>query len=236
MIAWLTPDLTHPVANGNAMSKVSSAKSVFTTSPISRRNFTRQRRALSRRERQALGKQASLHLHKLTSHLPHCPKKKAKIGIYLDAFGELPTQPIVDWCQRQGYAVFLPVVGSLGHSPLGQQDKRLRFVPMQRKKLITLPTVPHALGMNQVSHRKLLWSTELDMIFCPLVAVDKQGNRMGMGGGYYDTTLAKVHEFGLPKPLKVGWCYDFQLVDSLPHQPWDVPMDAVVMPSGLTTF
>ena len=114
MIAWLTPDLTHPVANGNAMSKVSSTKSVFTTSPLSRRNFTRQRRALSRRERQALGKQASLHLHKLTSHLPHSPKKKAKIGIYLDAFGELPTQPIVDWCQRQGYAVFLPVVGSLG--------------------------------------------------------------------------------------------------------------------------
>ena len=53
------------------------------------------------------------------------------------------------------------------------------------------------------------------MIICPIVAVDKNGNRMGMGGGFHDTTLAKSYQSGAKKPLKVGWCYDFQVVEQL---------------------
>lgn len=192
-----------------------------------RREFTRQRRQLSEGARRNLAQAASLHLTKLQQRLP----ANARIGLYYDGFGELPTQPLLDWCKHLGYFPYLPVVGSLGH-----HDKRLRFVPIYQSKLLNVSTRIHRLGMKQNHHRRLLWATELDVIICPLVAVDLNGNRMGMGGGFYDTTLGKSYRIGASRPLKIGWCYDFQVVEALQRQPWDVPLDGLITPSGLRWF
>ena len=197
-----------------------------------RRHFTRQRRRLLDNKRKQYARMASLHLVKLQQRLP----PNARIGLYYDGFGELPTQPILDWCQRLGYFPYLPVVGSFGRTSNGLEDKRLRFVPIYHAKLLNVPTRIHSLGMKQNHHRRLLWARELDVIICPLVAVDKNGNRMGMGGGFYDTTLAKSYRAGVKKPLKIGWCYDFQVVEQLERQSWDVPLDAIITPSGLRWF
>ncbi|WP_296192570.1 MULTISPECIES: 5-formyltetrahydrofolate cyclo-ligase [unclassified Psychrobacter] len=197
-----------------------------------RRQFTRQRRQLTAGERRQYARMASLHLIKLQQRLP----PHAKIGLYYDGFGELPTQPLLDWIIRSNYQPYLPVVGSLGRTKNGNDDKRLRFVPIYQSKLLNIPTRIHSLGMKQNHHRRLLWAHELDVIICPLVAVDKSGNRMGMGGGFYDTTLGKSHQAGLKKPLKIGWCYDFQVVEQLERQAWDVPLDGLITPSGLRWF
>lgn len=165
-----------------------------------RRLFTRQRRQLSDSARRNLAQAASLHLTKLQQRLP----PHAKIGLYYDGFGELPTQPLLDWCQHLGYFSYLPVVGSFGRDSKGNVDKHLRFVPIYHKKLLNVPSRIHSLGMKQNHHRRLLWARELDVIVCPLVAVDKSGNRMGMGGGFYDTTLSKSYQAGLKKPLKIN--------------------------------
>ncbi len=199
----------------------------MTTTNPPKRQFTRQRRALTAHERQQLARDASLHLIKLQQRLP----SKAKIGVYYDGFGELPTQPLLDWCQRLQYQVYLPVVGSLGNN-----DKRLRFAPIYHDKLINMPTYIHHLGMRQNESRQLLWARELDVIICPLTAVDRNGNRMGMGGGFYDTTLAKSYQSGASRPLKIGWCYDFQVIEELVRQPWDVPLDGLITPSGIRWF
>lgn len=199
----------------------------MTASNPPRRQFTRQRRQLNESTRRQLGKAASLHLAKLQKRLP----VNARIGLYYDGFGELPTQPLLDWCKCLGYLPYLPVVGSLGHD-----DKRLRFVPIYYSKLLNIPTRIHRLGMKQNHHRRLLWARELDVIICPLVAVDLNGNRMGMGGGFYDTTLGKSYQSEAKKPLKIGWCYDFQVVDTLQRQPWDVPLDGLITPNGIRWF
>ena len=209
---------------------VASEESAVSNPP--RRHFTRQRRQLTDSARRNLGQAASLQLVKLQQRLP----KNARIGLYYDGFGELPTQPILDWCQRLGYLPYLPVVGSLGRTRNGNDDKRLRFVPIYQSKLLNIPTRIHSLGMKQNHHRRLLWAAELDVIICPLVAVDLNGNRMGMGGGFYDTTLSKSYQSGAKKPLKIGWCYDFQVVEQLQRQPWDVPLDGLITPSGLRWF
>ncbi|MGM8937745.1 5-formyltetrahydrofolate cyclo-ligase [Psychrobacter glaciei] len=197
-----------------------------------RRHFTRQRRQLTGSARRNMGQAASLHLTKLQQRLP----TNARIGVYYDGFGELPTQPILDWCQRLGYLPYLPVVGSLGRTSNGSDDKHLRFAPTYHSKLLNIPIRIHRLGMKQNHHRRLLWARELDVIICPLVAVDLNGNRMGMGGGFYDTTLGKSYRSGAKKPLKIGWCYDFQVVEKLARQPWDVPLDGLITPSGIRWF
>lgn len=204
--------------------------SEFQTSTVSnlpRRQFTRQRRQLTDGERSQYARMASLHLVKLQQRLA----PRARIGLYYDGFGELPTQPLLAWCQRLGYFPYLPVVGSLGND-----DKRLRFVPVYQSKLLNIPTRIHSLGMKQNHHRRLLWARELDVIICPLVAVDLNGNRMGMGGGFYDTTLGNSYRSGAKRPLKIGWCYDFQVVEQLRRQPWDVPLDGLITPSGIRWF
>ena len=197
-----------------------------------RRHFTRQRRQLTDGERREFAQSASFHLSKLQQRLP----KRAHIGLYYDGFGELPTQPLLSWCQRLGYSPYLPVVGSLSRTSNGNDNKRLRFVPVYHSKLINIPTRIHQLGMKQNHSRALLWASELDVIICPLVAVDEHGNRMGMGGGFYDTTLGKIYRSGAKKPLKIGWCYDFQVVEQLARQPWDVPLDGLITPSGIRWF
>lgn len=214
---------------------IRSKKDVKTADSLSnppRRQFTCQRRKLTDGERRQYARMASLHLTKLQQRLP----PRARIGLYYDGFGELPTQPLLDWCRRLGYLPYLPVVGSLGRADKSNIDKRLRFVPIYHKKLLNVPSRIHSLGMKQNHQRRLLWARELDVIICPLVAVDLSGNRMGMGGGFYDTTLGKSYQAELKKPLKIGWCYDFQVVEQLQRQAWDVPLDGLITPSGMRWF
>ena len=66
-------------------------------------------------------------------------------------------------------------------------------------------------------------------MFIPLVAFDPKCNRIGMGCGYYDKTLAfkKGGEFK-NKTLLVGLAYEFQKIDSIEKNAWDIPMDAII--------
>lgn len=64
-----------------------------------------------------------------------------------------------------------------------------------------------------------------DLAILPAVAFDRQGYRLGYGGGYYDRLLAG--EAFRPR-LVLGICFDLQLVDVLPREPWDRPVHGVV--------
>lgn len=198
----------------------------------SRREINRQRRSLTEQQRRNSASMAFRHLSKLTPRLP----RNAKVAIYLDDFGELPTQPLLKWCQRMGYEAYMPVINTLG-----KDNKHIRFAPIEHTKLINIPTVRHPFGMQETKHRHLLTADKLDLIICPLVAADEQGNRMGMGGGFYDTTMAKSYQYSSSKnhrkhPLRVGWCYEFQVVNKIQTQPWDVPLNALITPKKIRWF
>lgn len=66
---------------------------------------------------------------------------------------------------------------------------------------------------------------EIEMAIIPGVAFDNNHNRLGRGKGYYDRFFAKNTFSTL---YKLGICFDFQIVDSLPVSTWDVPMDDVL--------
>ncbi len=70
--------------------------------------------------------------------------------------------------------------------------------------------------------------TETDLIVVPGVAFDRRGRRLGRGGGHYDRLLADA-AFGATAPtLKIGLLFDFQWVDVVPADEWDVGMDGLV--------
>lgn len=63
---------------------------------------------------------------------------------------------------------------------------------------------------------------EIELIVVPAVAYDKTGNRLGRGKGFYDRLLATT------KATKIGVAYDFQLVETLPAEDHDIPMDFII--------
>lgn len=176
---------------------------------ISRKTFTKQRRALSVRQRRQAAFLASRFLIQLAKRLPPC----AKVAFYLDDFGELPTDVIARFCARLGWQAFLPIT---------KPNQALTFAPVQLP-LSKNAFKRHRLGMLEPMTHTRLPAWQMDAIICPLVAVDRQGVRLGMGGGFYDRTFANC-----PNTLKVAWCYEFQLVDKLPRQSWDQCVDVVI--------
>jgi 5-formyltetrahydrofolate cyclo-ligase len=61
-----------------------------------------------------------------------------------------------------------------------------------------------------------------DLAFVPGIAFDLNCFRIGYGGGYYDRFLGKR------KCFKVGICFDFQIVERIPHEAFDIRMDIVI--------
>lgn len=66
---------------------------------------------------------------------------------------------------------------------------------------------------------------DIELIIVPAVAYDRRGNRLGRGKGFYDRLLASA------KATKIGVGYEFQLVDDIPSEPHDVPVDYVITQS-----
>ena len=62
----------------------------------------------------------------------------------------------------------------------------------------------------------------IDLIIVPGVAFDRKLNRLGRGKGYYDRLLSQL------KSPKIGICFDFQLLESIPVEDWDIKMDMIV--------
>lgn len=73
-----------------------------------------------------------------------------------------------------------------------------------------------------------------DLVLVPLIGIDRRGHRLGQGKGHYDRALPALRELGA-QLIGVGW--GMQLVDEdIPHDPWDVPLDAFASPEGLLEF
>lgn len=72
-------------------------------------------------------------------------------------------------------------------------------------------------------------TSQLDLILLPLVAFDATGQRVGRGSGYYDRTLAFMQDPShTPRPRLIGVAYDFQKVDALTPNPWDVRLHQII--------
>ena len=75
----------------------------------------------------------------------------------------------------------------------------------------------------------LLYASQLDWVLAPLVAFDIRGNRLGMGGGFYDTTLESSHRCTrFKRPRVLGIAHDCQRLEHIESESWDIPLDRIV--------
>jgi 5-formyltetrahydrofolate cyclo-ligase len=148
------------------------------------------------------------------------------IAFYIANDGELDLLPLMKIAWRMKKICYLPIL-----SPPFRQNM-LYFAPYKQGD----PLIPnqYAIPEPKVSPRHWRPGRSLNLVLTPLVAFDARGNRLGMGGGYYDRTFAYLrnHHRWL-RPRLVGVAYDFQQVDQLDSAAWDVPLSAIATPGQL---
>lgn len=80
-----------------------------------------------------------------------------------------------------------------------------------------------------LSQKIIVPAWTLDIAFVPLVAFTPSGDRLGMGGGFYDRAFAYLRRHQhLKKPKLIGLAFECQKVGQLSTQNWDVPLDGVI--------
>ncbi|WP_312317086.1 5-formyltetrahydrofolate cyclo-ligase [Atlantibacter hermannii] len=141
------------------------------------------------------------------------------VAAFLSFDGELDTRPLIEGLWRAGKKVYLPVLHPFSAGNL----LFLRYFPDSDLVLNHFKIHEPALDVRHV-----LPLNKLDVLITPLVAFDTTGQRLGMGGGFYDRTLQNWRAHGL---FPVGYAHDCQQVDALPVEKWDIPLPAVITPT-----
>ena len=131
---------------------------------------------------------------------------------------EVDTRALICTCLKQGKRVAVPVVMSgtktLAHALIDGLDQ-----------LVVGPW-----GLAQPDPAVATWlpaEARVDLVVVPGLAFDRRGHRIGWGGGYYDRFLAQV------QAVKIGLCYDELVLDCIPGEPHDVPVDVVVAETAI---
>ena len=150
----------------------------------------------------------------------HAYQTAKHIAFYAAFDGEVDIAPLLLHAYNNNKHCYLPVMPKFS-------GQRLRFAPYS-------PGVAEKLnrfGISEPVYRTgtVCSASKLDLVLMPLVGFDTSGQRLGMGGGYYDRCFEFRRNRSYWKtPLLLGVAFECQKVDTLASQPWDVAMDACI--------
>ncbi len=114
--------------------------------------------------------------------------------------------------------------GAIYCLPVLGDDGLLRFAPWRAGEDL----VANRYGIPEPANaRDALPAEAMTMIVLPLVGFDERGHRLGMGGGWYDRSLAFRRTRASPPPWLVGAGFAAQRVDALDTEAWDIALDAI---------
>ncbi len=185
-----------------------------------RKTLKRQRQSLTDVERRNAADAA-------ITHILHHPRYRSanRLAAFIGTNGELDPSPLLYHAAALNKSCYLPVL----HPFL---KGRLWFCHWQPD--ITLHLNRFNIPEPLPHWHKLIAARYLDLIIVPLLGFDNQGRRLGMGGGFYDRTLAFVNRNRYAtRPFLLGFAHHSQQVTSLVPNTWDVPLDAVATDKGI---
>ena len=177
-----------------------------------RGSFRQKRIAIPSDDRAALHKEINRVL------LTNAALKRCKtIAAYLNLPSEVNLSEFLSEAQKRGQSICVPVVDAT------KRVMEFRDLPVDFERQNR--TEEDRVLLTQ-KKRKL---NELDCALIPLLVFDSHGNRIGMGGGYYD----KFFENSKTRPLLIGIAYELQKAEKIIPQEWDVRMDMIASEQGL---
>ncbi|WP_322981852.1 5-formyltetrahydrofolate cyclo-ligase [Pseudomonas sp. C11] len=182
-----------------------------------------QLRRLLRQKRRALStsaqRQAALGLYRQLAQQPQF-RRARHIALYLPNDGEIDPRPLLREAQRRGKRTYLPVLSAWPRTKMVFQ-RITRHEKLAGNRFRILEPRP------QPARQRKIWA--LDLVLLPLVGFDDRGGRLGMGGGFYDRSLAYLRQRkNWHKPTLLGLAHECQRVDALAMASWDVPLQATV--------
>ncbi len=147
-------------------------------------------------------------------------RRAKRIALYLPNDGEISPLPLLTLSEKLGKQCYLPVL-----HPHRQRQLLFGEYSNGDKLVHNRFNIPEP----DLKRRKHCQNHALDVVLMPLVGFDSRGNRLGMGGGFYDRSFAFKQKNGnfQRKPLLIGLAHSLQEVDALPVEPWDVPLFGV---------
>jgi 5-formyltetrahydrofolate cyclo-ligase len=137
------------------------------------------------------------------------------VALYMAVAGEVRLDPLLHLCWKLGKRTCIPVF-----------NPRLKIYEMAGISAETRFETGHYGIREPVDPRRISVET-IDLMVVPGVAFDRNGNRLGRGGGYYDRFLKGFSGYS------VGVAFDFQLLPEVPHNSHDIPVGIVVSETNI---
>jgi 5-formyltetrahydrofolate cyclo-ligase len=176
--------------------------------PALRRRLRAARRAVPPAERPVAAIAIDAALRRLG-----LPRPQSRIAAYRAMDGEIDPGTVIRRARTLGCEIHYPVITSL-------RSRRMRFAP-EDAGIERMPPVT----------RTGRW---LDLVLVPLVGFDARGNRLGMGGGFYDRHFDFLrNRHAWRRPILVGIAFDVQCVPRLAEAAHDVPLWGIVTERGI---
>jgi 5-formyltetrahydrofolate cyclo-ligase len=146
-------------------------------------------------------------------------KSCENIACYLSFKHEFPTFALIEMIWREKKRCYVPVL-----SP-DEKVKELDFVLYEYGMSMRF----NRFGiLEPKDHTHKISAQMLNLVIVPLLAFDRQGHRLGTGGGFYDTTFSFVANQAIQKPKLIGLGYADQQAESIPADPWDIKLEGII--------
>lgn len=185
------------------------------TRPQLRKHLRQARNALTPAQQRAAA-------HGLFRQLSQHPlfRRARTLAVYLPNDGEIDPRALLRCAQRRGKHTYLPVLSPWPRTKMVFQRVR----PGERLRPNRFRIAEPEKNPRQ---QRRVWT--LDVVLLPLVGFDEHGGRLGMGGGFYDRSLAyRTRRLTWRKPTLLGLAHECQKVDKLEQAGWDVPLQGTV--------
>ena len=147
-------------------------------------------------------------------------RRATRIASYIPMSDEVDTWPITERAWRMGKRIFVPVI---------KKKSVMRFIELTAGSRLAR----NRFGLLEPDDGAELRPDEFDIVLTPLVAFDDRGNRIGMGGGFYDRAFAFMNNrLRYRRPKMFGLAFACQQTPRVPASPWDIPVFQVYTEDG----
>jgi len=179
---------------------------------------------------------ASIALAQRLANVPEVGTART-LMVFLSLPTEIDTWPIIRWVWREGKRVAIPRIESAGagaEPPLAQRRMvAVLLEPADVEAAGDHPAVrPGPLGILDAPDAPVVPVREIDVVLAPCQAVDRSGNRLGKGGGFYDRFFAHRNL----RAARIVIAFHEQVLDEVPTADWDRPVPMIVTDTEILTF